>query len=193
MEKIIILFLVITLISCKEKEKYSDQKVCSSLANMAKEDQKIRTLPEFVQYSSAFGEALDSIKLEKNLTDNQFNSLDEKQQREIRADAKNLLDNRSQIKWDSLSNRQNQIDERNTKILIDIISYKGWPNKDSLNCAKSGPPVLIFRHAPEKYFDTIRTIIEREHKEKRMGDGDYWFIDNHLIGRPPMFTITTDE
>jgi hypothetical protein len=187
MKKKIVLFLIITLISCEEKEKYSDQKVCSLLSKMYEEDQKTRNLPEFIQYSLEFSEMLDSIKLKKNLTDKQFNSLDENKQNELRDSVKNLLDNRFETNWDSLVKRQNQVDEKNTKILIDIISYKGWPNTDSLNCVKGGPPVLIFRHAPEKYFDTIRTIIEKEYKEKRMAFNNYWFIDNHLQGRPPMF------
>jgi superfamily II RNA helicase len=76
MKKIIVLFLVITQISCNEKEKYSNQKVCSLLSKMYEEDQKTRNLPEFIQYSLEFSEMLDSIKLKKNLTDKQFNSLE---------------------------------------------------------------------------------------------------------------------
>jgi len=62
-----------------------------------------------------------------------------------------------------------------------------------LNCINYEPPVLIFRQAPEIFFDKIRSIIEKEYEEKRMGDGDYMFIDNHLIGRPPMFNFKKDK
>ena len=157
---------------------------------MHSEDQKLRTLPEFTKYNSDFREILDSIKLEKNITNSRFDSLSKDQQNELNKIAKNLLDDRSKTNWDSIANLQAQMDERNTELLIDIISYKGWPNKDSLNCVNFGPPVLIFRHADEKYFDTIRKIIEKESKEKRMADGDYMFIDNHLKGRPPLFNFT---
>jgi len=192
MKRILLLCLTILIISCNDEQKYSDREVCSLLNDMVSKDQKLRRLPEFTKYDLDFQKILDSIKLQKNLTDKQFDSLDEKEQNEIRKNAKILLNNRSVINWDSIANLQNQIDEKNTKLLIDIISYKGWPNKDSLNCIEFGPPVLIFRHAPKEYFDTIRVIIEKEHEKKRMGDGDYMFIDNHLKGRP-MFNFETVE
>jgi len=44
--------------------------------------------------------------------------------------------------------------------------------------------VIIFRHAPEEYWKEIKPLIDKEFAEKRMGKGDYWFIDNHLNGRP---------
>ena len=91
MKKILVLFLIITLISCNAKEKYSDQKVCSLLSKMHEEDQKTRSLPEFIQYSLEFSEILDSIKLKKNLTDKQFNALDENKQNELRDSVKNLF------------------------------------------------------------------------------------------------------
>jgi len=192
MKRILLLCLIISITSCNDEKKYSDEEVCSLLKNMVTKDQKLRTLPEFTIYNSDFQKLLDSIKLQKNLTDKQFDSLSKKEQNDLRKKAKMLLDNRSSTNWDSIADLQNQIDEKNTEVLIDIISYKGWPNKDSLNCVEFGPPVLIFRHSPKKYFDTIRVIIEKEYKENRMGDGDYMFIDNHLRGRP-IFNFETVE
>ena len=42
---------------------------------------------------------------------------------------------------------------------------------------------MIFRHAPQEFWDEIKSIIEKDYAEKRMGSGDYFFIDNHLKGR----------
>ena len=46
---------------------------------------------------------------------------------------------------------------------------------------------MIFRHAPKKYWNEIQPLIEKEFAEKRMEKGDFWFIDNHLKGRPMDF------
>lgn len=85
---------------------------------------------------------------------------------------------------DSLWKLQDRIDHRNCRQLIRIVERRGWPLKDRLHCAEATVPVLIFRHAPEKFFPKIAELIEIEYQTQRMGGGDYFFIKNHLEGRP---------
>ncbi len=92
----------------------------------------------------------------------------------------------SQTQQDSVWVLQKKLDDENTKELIAITKQRGWPDKTKLGCIGDMAPVVIFRHAPEKYFDDIAPIIEVEYTEKRMGVGDYLFIKNHIEGRPPM-------
>ncbi len=88
---------------------------------------------------------------------------------------------------DSLWKIQNEIDNRNTELLIEITKKRGWVSKTKLGCSEYISPMLIFRHAPKKYWNEIKPIIDKEFTEKRMTKGDYWFIDNHLKGRPMNF------
>jgi hypothetical protein len=88
---------------------------------------------------------------------------------------------------DSRWRLQDKIDRRNCRYLIRIVKRRGWPTGDRLNCpvGQTPVPVLIFRHAPDKFFSPIKEIIEIEYQAGRMGGGDYFFIKNHLEGRPP--------
>ena len=97
------------------------------------------------------------------------------------------LRNGSQKIKDSLWVIQNKIDNKNTELLIEITKKRGWVSKTELGCEKDMAPVVIFRHAPKKYWNEIGQLIEKEFSEKRMTKGDYWFIDNHLKGRPMDF------
>jgi len=95
-----------------------------------------------------------------------------------------LLINGTSAQKDSLWKIQSQIDKRNTELLIDITEKRGWVNKKELGCNKAIAPVVIFRHSSKDYFEKIKKLIETESKAGRMKSGDYWFIDNHLKGRP---------
>ena len=94
------------------------------------------------------------------------------------------LRNGSQKIKDSLWEIQNEIDNQNTELLIEITKKRGWISKTELGCSEYIAPVVIFRHAPKKYWNEIQPLIEKEYAEKRMENGDFWFIDNHLKGRP---------
>ena len=87
---------------------------------------------------------------------------------------------------DSLWKIQNQIDKKNTELLIGITKKRGWVSKKELGCTEYISPVVIFRHSPKEFWEEIRPLIEKEYFEKRMTKGDYGFIDNHLKGRPPL-------
>lgn len=95
-----------------------------------------------------------------------------------------LLQNGTQKQKDSLWEIQNEIDLRNTKLLIEITENRGWVSKKKLSCDGTMAPVVIFRHSPKQYFEKIKELIETESKAGRMEGGDYMFIDNHLQGRP---------
>ncbi len=97
------------------------------------------------------------------------------------------LKNGSKKIKDSLWKIQIGIDKKNTKLLIDITQKRGWVSKKELGCSEDIAPVVIFRHAPKEYWNEIQPLIEKEYAEKRMGKGDYWFINNHLKGRPMDF------
>ncbi len=88
---------------------------------------------------------------------------------------------------DSLWKTQTEIDKKNTKLLIEITKKRGWVSKDGLGCIEYIAPVILFRHAPKEFWKEIKPLIDKEYAEKRMGQGDYWFIDNHLKGRPMDF------
>lgn len=90
----------------------------------------------------------------------------------------------NKIKKDSIWKLQTQIDEINTKLLIDITKKRGWVSREELGCEEYIAPWVIFRHSPKKYWKEIRPLIEKEYAEKRMVVGDYMMIDNHLKGRP---------
>ncbi len=85
---------------------------------------------------------------------------------------------------DSLWKIQSEIDKKNTKLLIDITKKRGWVSRQQLGCTEYISPMIIFRHAPEEFWEEIRPLIENEYAEKRMGSGDYGMIDNHIRGRP---------
>ena len=94
-----------------------------------------------------------------------------------------LGESKDELLRDSLIQIQKTIDHQNTKMLIEIVQHRGWPNKDSLGCDEFGAPVVIFRHAPKEYFNQIKTLIDLEFEEGRMGGMDHAFIVDHLQGR----------
>ena len=90
---------------------------------------------------------------------------------------------------DSLWNVQNQLDKKNTAELIEIIKKRGWISKKKLGCTEYISPMLIFRHAPQQYWNEIKPLIDKELAEKRISEMDHWFIDDHLKGRPGIIKI----
>ena len=103
------------------------------------------------------------------------------------------LKNGSKRIKDSLWTIQTEIDKRNTSLLIEITQKRGWLSKQDLGCTEYIAPVVIFRHAPKKYWDEIKTLIDKEYKEGRMEGGDYMFIVNHLNGRPSLNINVVDK
>jgi hypothetical protein len=182
---LLILIISITLFSCKKENNYeNDAELCSILAEMIESDQSIRNLSEL---TDPFFEILDSIRTVNNLTREVYSNLSKEEQLNWEKIAREIAEKQpkgSKRVRDSLWEIQLKIDKKNTKLLIDITKKRGWVSKDGLGCTEYIAPVIIFRPAPEKYWEEIKLLIDKEYAEKRMGRGDYGFIDNHLNGRP---------
>jgi hypothetical protein len=178
-------FSLIILSSCQEKNKYEDKdELCRILGEITSNDQKYRGLPEM---TDPFFRVLDSLKDENNITKAQYGKLSTDKQLEWGKKARVISDKITQIskqKEDSLMTLQIEIDNKNTELLMDIIKEKGWVYKNELGCEEYVSAWIVFRHSQEKYWNQIREIIEKEKAEKRIGDGDYKMIDNHINGRP---------
>jgi len=179
------LIISITILSCKKENNYkNDAELCSILAEMIESDQSIRNLPEL---TDPFFEILDSIRSVNNLTREVYSNLSKEEQLNWGKFAREIAEKRpkgSKKVRDSLWEIQSEIDKKNTKLLIDITKKRGWVSKKELGCTEYIAPVIIFRHAPEEFWDEIKPLIDKEYAEKRMGSGGYGFINNHLRGRP---------
>ena len=175
------LIISITILSCKKENNYeNDAELCSILAEMIESDQSIRNLPEL---TDPFFEILDSIRTVNSSISEVDSNLSKEEHPNWGKIAREIAEKRpkgSKRVRDSLWEIQSEIDKKNTKLLIDITKKRGWISKDGLGCTEYIAPVIIFRHAPEKYWEEIKLLIDKEYAEKRMGSGDYGFIDNHI-------------
>jgi hypothetical protein len=182
---ILTLIISLTILSCKKENNYeNDAELCSILAEMIESDQSFRNLPEL---TDPFFEILDSIRSANNLTREVYSNLTTEEQLNWGKIAREIAEKRpkgSKKVRDSLWEIQSEIDNKNTKLLIEITKKRGWVSKEGLGCSEYIAPVIIFRHAPQEYWEEIKPLINKEYAEKRMGNGDYEFIDNHLRGRP---------
>lgn len=110
---------------------------------------------------------------------------------------RNLLDSLYKIRqeppkkqWDSLWSIQEQLDDQNTRRLIEITEQYGFPNPD-----RTGKPIpvwLIFQHADEKYCDQLIPILDRELEAGRLTASEHHMILWNLEGREgmPFKTVT---
>jgi hypothetical protein len=186
MNKILILCLpLIILSSCQEKNKYEDKdELCRILGEITANDQKYRGLPEM---TDPFFNVLDSLRTANNMSKEDYGNLSRNEQLEWGKRTRAISEKINRIskkEQDSLMNLQIEIDNKNTKLLMDIIREKGWVYKNELGCEEYVSAWIVFRHSQSEYWNEIREIIEKEKAEKRIGDGDYKMIDNHIKGRP---------
>ncbi|MEZ2414517.1 hypothetical protein ACA086_06085 [Muriicola sp. E247] len=182
----LLLFVLLTIFSsCKNENTYeNDAELCELLAKMFDDDQAIRNLPEM---TDPFFEILDSIIAVNYSSKKEYAALPTEEQLAWGRVAREITNKRpqpSQETVDSLWAIQKEIDLKNSKLLIDITKKRGWVSKEQLGCTQNIAPVIIFRHTPRELWEKIRPVVEKEYSEKRMEDGDYWFITNHLDGRP---------
>ena len=182
---VIVLFLFTLFLSCKKENNYeNDAELCALLSEMDISDQSIRKLPEL---TDPFFEILDSIRSANDLPREVYTKLSKEEQLNWGKLAKGIAEKRpggSLKVIDSLWKIQSEIDRKNTKLLIDIVKKRGWVSKNQLGCTEYISPMMIFRHAPEEFWNEIRPLIEKEYSEKRMGSDCYGIIDNHIRGRP---------
>ncbi|MDT0622957.1 hypothetical protein [Croceitalea vernalis] len=157
------------------------------------DDQKYRGASGNI--TETFSDVLDSLILSKRITKDYFLSLPEQQQGELKQKALKLASEKLKPLMeqnDSLRALQNCIDANNTKMLIEITKKHGWLTASGLECKEKFKTVLIFRHAPKKYWNEVRAIIEKERTAKRLTGYEYYVIDNHLKGRPPLTKKPSD-
>jgi len=186
MKNILLTFIIsLTILSCKKENNFEDDKeLCGILAEMIQSDQRIRNLPEL---TDPFFEILDSIRTANNLTQEVYSNLSNEEQLSWGKIAREIAEKRpkgSKKVRDSLWDIQEEIDKKNTKLLIEITKKRGWVSKDGLGCTEYISPMIIFRHAPEEFWEEIRPLIKREYEEGKMNSATYGFIENHLDGRP---------
>ena len=160
---------------------------------MSEDDQKYRVsggnIPE------TYSDVLDSLILHKGFTKNHFLSLPEQEQGVLKQKALKLAIRKLKplmAQNDSLRVLQKELDAKNTKKLIEIIKKHGWLTDKGLGCKDKFKTVLIFRHAPKEFWGEIRSIIEKERIEKRLSGYEYYVINNHLKGRPPLTKNPSD-
>ena len=154
---------------------------------MSKDDQRYRRSAE--KLSHHYPNTFDSLILAKRLTKTEFCSLTEQEQEALKRQAFQLA--RRKLKPlmaqnDSLRAIQQKLDEKNTEKLIEITKKHGWLTAQGIGCKERFITAVIFRHAPKKYWNEIKVLIDKERREKRLSGYEHYLIDNHLKGRPPM-------
>lgn len=188
MNKILTLcFSLIILSSCQEKNKYEDKnELCRVLGEIHLADQKYRGSKEM---TDPFFRVLDSLQKVNNLPDSIYRKLSTEEQLEWGRKARAISNKIPQIskrKEDSLMQLQIKLDNKNTELLIDIISKKGWVYKNKIGCNEYFSAWLVFRHSQSQYWDEIRILIDDAKEKGTIGRKDYNMIDNHIKGRPIM-------
>lgn len=93
------------------------------------------------------------------------------------------------FKNDSLWKVIHQIDEYNTKRLIEITEKYGFPSNQRLKVKKS-KTYFLFVHSSSQYFDRINVLIEKEYEEGRISEYCkeyiFWNTKRNRKGMPPM-------
>ncbi|MEC3965084.1 hypothetical protein [Flagellimonas halotolerans] len=171
----------------------TNPELCKKLQEMAIADQKYRGSDQNIK--DVYPLVLDSLIKAKDYTQQTFDLLPEHEQGKIKRLSFKLLSHHIKPKMaenKSLAKKQEKIDAANTEELIKIVKENGWVTRRSLGCDQKFRTAIIFRHAPKKYWKQARELIEKEIKAKRISEYEYYVIDNHLKGRPPLTRKRSD-
>ncbi|WP_375325428.1 hypothetical protein [Flagellimonas sp. GZD32] len=170
----------------------AQENLCARLQQMVELDQKYRGTNDSIL--KRYNLALDSILKAKGLTYKEFNAMPALEQGKLKSLAFKIGGKNMQpiMANDSLANIQHQLDHQNTIAIIELVNEHGWLTDKNLGCSQKIRPVLIFRHAPKKYWPQIRELIEKEREAQRIPPYEYYVIDNHLKGRPPLDKSASD-
>ena len=190
---ILLIFIFICENSFESKTYGKDNDLCKILYEMSVDDQRYRATTGKI--SDHYPNVLDSLILSKGFKKMDFYSLPENQQGELKQQALKLASRKLKplmTQNDSLRVLQQKLDVKNTEKLIEITKKHGWLTSQGMGCKQQFKTVLIFRHAPKKYWDEIRMLIEKERSLKRMSGYEHYVIDNHLNGRPPLTKKPSD-
>ncbi|MCF6298040.1 MAG: hypothetical protein L3J08_08700 [Flavobacteriaceae bacterium] len=183
MKYIILSILLISSTGCKTSlvKKYHGENLCKIISELNENDQKHRGNELIVD---PFFSILDSIRDSEGISNNMYGGFSKEKQlaygRKARAIANKLPQINEQL-IDSLMTLQENLDNKNTEILIDIIKKIGYPKMDSLPCKES--PDLIFLHSQPQYFEEIKLLITKEYKKGSLNDFKYGMWLRHLGGR----------
>lgn len=98
------------------------------------------------------------------------------------------------VKADQHRNRRGNMsatDNANTQRMIAIINTYGYPSARRHGFKGNAGAILV--HAPLKYADTLRTLLETEKQAGRISNNEYAYINWHLDGRVglPAFDSTS--
>ena len=169
--------------------KQGDSEFCLQLYEMSVKDQKYRgsSSNPMTKYLIVLDSLISSDGMNKEDFPEQENKLKKQARQMAREQTKPLI-----AKNDSLRRLQLRLDEENTKELIDIIKKRGWVTSKILKCEEKFKTVIIFRHAPKKYWKKIWPLIEQEKSAKRLSEYEYYIIDNHIQGRLPLTKNPSD-
>lgn len=112
----------------------------------------------------------------------------------LRDSAMLAKDLRQMVKADQHRNRRGDMsatDNANTQSMIAIINTYGYPSADRLGFKGNTGAILV--HAPMKYADTLRTLLDAEKQAGRISNNEYAYINWHLDGRVgiPAFDSTS--
>ena len=159
-----IYFIVLYFSIGLQSERFiNNTELCEELSEMSINDQKYRGSSE--NPLKNFDAILDSLILMNELDKDSFLSLTENEQKDLKQEAWGLARKKSRpmmAKNDSLRVIQLKIDEVNTRKLIQIVKKRGWVTSKTLDCKEKFKTVIIFRHAPKKFWKEIRPLIEIE-------------------------------
>ncbi|PQJ20627.1 hypothetical protein [Tenacibaculum sp. SG-28] len=117
------------LTSCKKKAQgYKDEDtLCQLILKIYKDDQKYRQMMD-----DPFFDILDSIQKAEGISNKEYRSFSEKKQLAYGEIARAIANKRekkyTKKQEDSLMQLQKVLDIKNTKLLIDIITKRGFPN-----------------------------------------------------------------
>ena len=175
-----IIFVSFILISCKSSFYESSAAECAFFDKLINDDQRYRGLEIVID---PFFKILDSLKIDSNLTKEDYINLEREKRLEFGRKARNIADKRivDTILVDSLMKLQVILDNKNTKELLSYIKKNGYPNINKLKCKQS--PDLVFLHSQEKYHKKIKNIIDLEYKNKNINEFLYLSLLRHLGGR----------
>lgn len=189
--KISLLFLAIVIFNKVfiDSGQQGDSDLCMQLYEMSVKDQKYRgsSSNPMDKYLIVLDSLISSNGMNKEDLPEQHNKLKKQAWQMARERTKPLM-----AKNDSLRRLQLKMDEENTKALIHIVKKRGWVTSKMLKCEEKFKTVIVFRHAPKKYWKEIRPLIEQEKSAKRLSEYEYYIIDNHLKGRPPLTKKSSD-
>lgn len=95
-------------------------------------------------------------------------------------------------KGDSLRDIMHSIDEVNTNKLLTLTKKYGFPSKERLGTYHASA-YFIFVHSSRKYFDEIRSLIDKEYEAKRISEYERAYVFWHLDGRNGMMPSVNDD